>query len=89
MSKLCLLGLPLAEVVRAVTLAPARALRLDEDGFGTLEEGGPAHVTLFRIRDDEPIGLEDATGEARTAERWLEPTAVFVAGERFEVTAPL
>jgi dihydroorotase len=88
MSKLLLLGLELVEVVTAVTATPARALRLDADGFGAIEVGGAAHLTLFRVREEE-IELEDAAGEIRTAERSIEPTAVFVRGECFEVTAPL
>lgn len=88
MSKLMLLGLSLEEVVHAVTAAPARALHLDADGFGSLTPGRPAHLTLFRVRD-EPIGLEDAEGEVRRAERRVEPVAVYVHGERFDVTAPV
>ena len=88
MSKLMLLGLSLQAVVRAVTLAPARALRLDGDGFGSLAVGRPAHVTAFRLRD-EPIDLEDATGEVRRAERWIDPVAVWVHGERHDRTAPI
>lgn len=84
MSKLMLLGLSLEEVVYAVTAAPARALRLDADGFGSLAPGRPAHLTLFRLRD-KPIDLEDAEGEVRRAERWIEPVAAYVHGERFDV----
>ena len=88
MTKLMLLGLSLEQVVRAVTLAPARALRLDGDGFGTLAVGRPAHVTLFRVRDG-PYALADATGEVRVADRRIEPLAVYVGGERFAVDAPI
>jgi dihydroorotase len=88
MSKVLLLGLPLEEVVRAVTATPARALRLDADGFGSIALGRPAHLTVFRMRD-ETIALEDAEGEVREAPRWVEPLAVYVDGERFEVTAPV
>ena len=88
MSKLLLLGLDLIEVVTAVTSTPARALRLDADGFGAIEVGGPAHLTLFELRE-APIELEDSDGELRTAERSIEPTTVVVAGERFHISAPL
>ena len=86
MSKLMLLGLSLEAVVRAVTLSPARALRLDGDGFGSLATGRPAHVTAFQLRE-EPLELEDATGELRRAERWIEPVGVWVHGERHDRTA--
>lgn len=88
MSKLMLLGLSLDDVVRAVTLTPARALRLDHDGFGRIASGAPAHLTLFRLRD-ESVELEDAEGERRMAKCWIEPVAVYVDGERFDVSAPI
>jgi dihydroorotase len=88
MSKLLMLGLDLVEVVAAVTSTPARALRLDADGFGAIEVGRPAHLTLFAVRD-EPIELEDSGGEVRRGERAIEPTVVLVGGERFDVSAPL
>lgn len=88
MTKLWHLGLSLLDVVRAVTVTPARAVRLDADGFGTLAPGGPAHVTLFRL-NDEPIDLEDANGTIRRAEQWIQPVSVYVSGQRFDVDAPL
>lgn len=88
MSKLLLLGLDLVEVVAAVTSTPARALRLDADGFGRIEAGAPAHLTLFAVRE-QAIELEDSEGEIRSGERSIEPTCVFVDGERFDVSAPL
>ncbi|MEE9282425.1 MAG: amidohydrolase/deacetylase family metallohydrolase [Myxococcota bacterium] len=88
MTKLLALGMSLLDVVCAVTLTPARALGLDERGFGTLAEGRPAHISVFRLRE-EPVELEDAEGEVRTAARWIEPRAVFVHGERHDCTAPV
>ncbi len=88
MSKIMLLGVRLEEVVRAVTAAPAAALRLDADGFGALTPGGPAYLTIFRMRQD-PLALEDAEGEVREGREWLEPLAVYVHGRRFDATAPL
>lgn len=88
MSKALALGLSLLDVVRAVTCVPARALGLDARGFGTLAVGRPAHLTLFRVCE-EPIELEDAVGEQRTARRWIEPRAVFVHGERHDRSAPV
>ncbi len=83
MTKLMALGLSLVDVVRAATLAPAVALGLDERGFGRLAEGRPAHVSVFRLRE-EPIELEDSEGAVWKAETWIEPTCVFVAGERHD-----
>jgi dihydroorotase len=88
MSKVMALGSSLVEVVRAVTSSPAGALRLDGDGFGMLRVGAPAQISLLRLRED-PLEVEDAEGERRTLPRWIEPVAVYVAGERHERTAPL
>ncbi|MDA0365629.1 MAG: amidohydrolase/deacetylase family metallohydrolase [Chloroflexi bacterium] len=88
MTKLMLLGLSVEEAVRAVTVTAARALRLDGDGFGTLAVGRPAHVTVFRV-SEEQCTLEDAEGERRVAECSIVPVAAYVAGERFAVEAPI
>lgn len=88
MTKLMLLGLSVEEVVRAVTVTPARALRLDGDGFGALAVGGPAHVTVFRV-SEQRCTVEDAEGDGRAVERSIVPVAAYVSGERFAVDAPI
>ena len=88
MTKSLMLGLSLEAVVQAVTLNPARAWRLEADGFGALAVGRPAHVTAFRVRD-EPLEVHDTLDETRTALRWVEPVAVWVDGHRFDRTAPI
>ena len=88
MSKLLALGMTLEEVVAAVTVTPARMLRLDAAGYGSLTVGAPAHVSVFEVRD-ERHELTDSEGETRIAERWVAPREVFVQGVRFERTAEL
>ena len=88
MTKALMLDLPLEQVVQAVTINPARAWRLDADGFGTLALGRPAHVTAFRIHD-EPLQVVDTLDQTRTAPRWVDPVAVWVDGRRFDRTAPI
>jgi len=88
MSKFRLLGLPLTDVVRAVTATPANALDLGRFGFGRLAQGGPANVTVFRETDDA-VDVEVAEGLVRTTKHWIEPTRVFVRGEGFDVSEPL
>ena len=88
MSKLLALGLSLADVVRAVTVTPAKMLHLDERGFGTLAVGAPAHVTIFDVLD-EPRELEDAERDKRTVKQWIAPRGVFVDGRYHERTAEL
>ncbi len=88
MSKLLALGLTLQDVVRAVTVTPAKMLGLDQRGFGTLALGAPAHVTIFDVHD-EKRELEDANRETRSIDRWIVPRAVFVDGRCHERSAEL
>jgi dihydroorotase len=88
MSKMLSLGLSVADVVRAVTVTPARMLGLDARGFGALASGSPAHVSVFDVCD-ESHEVEDAEGEERRIAQWIAPRCVFVGGERFDVSAPL
>jgi dihydroorotase len=50
MAKLLACGLPLAEVLDAVTIRPARALGLPG---GTLEVGAPADLAVFEVRHED------------------------------------
>ncbi|MEX0942569.1 MAG: hypothetical protein WD002_08490 [Pseudomonadales bacterium] len=88
MSKFRLLGLTLEDVVRAVTLTPSRALDLHRFGFGTLETGKPANITLFR-ESDKAVDVEDAEGQVRTTRHWIEPVLVMVRGNLFSVSETL
>ena len=88
MTKLRMLGVSLKDVVEKVTLAPARAIGIDGAGFGRLAPGLSRSLTLFREREGELI-LEDAEGEVRSVDRFIEPVAV-VLGERvFEANEPV
>ena len=52
------LGMPLPELVAAVTERPARAIRI-EDGRGTLRTGAPADIAVLRLSSaDERIQLK-------------------------------
>jgi len=88
MSKLRALGLSLMDVVRAVTIAPARSIGIDARGFGQLEAGLPAHLTMFR-EIDEPWDLEDAEGEIRRAPARIETLGVLIGDAWYERSAPL
>jgi dihydroorotase len=88
MTKLLALGVPWLEVVQGVTINPARAVGLDALGYGTIHEGAPAHLTLFRTVD-EPQTLEDALGETLEAERHIETVGVVVDGVHFPRTEAL
>lgn len=88
MTKLRALGMSFVDTVRAVTVNPARAVRLEARGFGRLRAGDPAHVTVFdEVAEDTEI--EDATGETRIAARRIETRGVAVGSRYFERTEPL
>jgi dihydroorotase len=88
MTKMRLLGFSLAEVVEKVTVNPARAIGIDTQGFGRLEEGRSSTLTIFREAEG-PIELEDAEGLRRTAERYIEPVGVVVNGRYLDVSEPV
>ncbi|GAA2880819.1 amidohydrolase/deacetylase family metallohydrolase [Streptosporangium fragile] len=82
-AKLRALGMSMDEIVPRMTIAPARLLGLDAEGYGTLAEGGPAHVTV--LRDTPETTLPDAAGNSIVAPR-LEPALVLHGGRRVETT---
>ncbi|MFB4316272.1 amidohydrolase family protein [Actinomadura sp. 21ATH] len=81
MAKLVALGMPLTEAVTRATVRPARLLGLDTEGYGRLEPGGPAHVTV--VEETAETVLPDAAGNTITAPR-LEPVLVLHKGEPVE-----
>ena len=88
MTKFRTLGLSLADVVRATTLTPAQAVRLDHRGFGRLTVGGPANISLIRETSDS-VPLEDSEGEIRQSSCWIEPIGCFVDGHYHATTETL
>jgi dihydroorotase len=84
LSKLLHLGMPLAEVIRAATAAPAAAVRR-EGRIGALAAGREADLSAFELRDGR-WPLPDAAGETEVVERLLIPRLVIQAGEAHGVT---
>ncbi|HEU4349673.1 MAG TPA: amidohydrolase/deacetylase family metallohydrolase [Actinoplanes sp.] len=78
MAKLLAVGLPLAEVVAAATVRPARVLGLDA---GTLAVGAPADVAVFRVEKGE-FEVVDAHRQVRRAPLRLVNEATYVGGRR-------
>jgi len=76
------LGMPLTDIIERVTIAPARALRLD-DRAGSLTPGMPADVTVFRFESGR-FELDDCFKATRTAERRIVPVMAFKAGARVD-----
>jgi dihydroorotase len=60
LSKFLALGMPLAEVIRATTIAPAAAIRRAD--LGTLRPGAVADATIFSVEPGEHP-LTDSAGE--------------------------
>ncbi|TKI05179.1 metallo-dependent hydrolase [Martelella alba] len=79
MSKLLALGMPLYDIVAAVTATPARLLNLSFD-IGTLAPGACADVALFRLAAGRPV-FEDIHGESLVGENLLIPQITWRAGE--------
>lgn len=79
MSKLVGLGVSFDDVLERTTVAPAKLLGLSDEGFGRLEVGGPAHVTVF-TQLDEADDLPDAAGGSMSIRRF-EPLMTVVAGD--------
>jgi dihydroorotase len=69
MTKLLHFGMPLDEVVRRSTSAPA-ALMGYRDTVGTLKPGATADVAVFELRDED-FELRDCEGEVLTTKRHL------------------
>ncbi len=76
MAKLQAIGMPLVEVVRAVTATPARTLGLEA---GSLAIGSPADIALFQNVEGE-TELGDVHGVRRTATERLVNVATLIAG---------
>lgn len=80
MSKFLYLGLPLVDVIRMTTAAPASAIG-HGGARGTLGPGVTADVTVLR-RETGSFLLEDSYGATVTASERLASVATFVAGRR-------
>jgi dihydroorotase len=77
MTKFLALGMPMAEVVKAATLAPARALRRDD--LGTLAPGAIAEASVIRLAPI-PTVLEDVEGITRDHPARLVPVGRVLSG---------
>ena len=79
MGKFLNLGMPLAEVVRAVTSTPAKAIGR-EGRLGTLAPGAVADVAVFGLEDGR-FDFEDAHGEHMAGSQRFAPALTLRAGE--------
>jgi dihydroorotase len=85
LSKFLALGMPLVEVVRRATLAPARAAGVDPerrgaDGAGTLRVGTPADLAVFEL-EAGAFEFADTSGEGFSGRQRLRNVLTLRAGE--------
>ncbi len=77
MSKFLALGMPLAEIVRAVTATPARALGRPD--LGDLSIGSTGDVTVMRIEEGN-FTFADVRGQTRTGRQRFAVDSMVVGG---------
>ncbi|MEM6577764.1 MAG: amidohydrolase/deacetylase family metallohydrolase [Pseudomonadota bacterium] len=78
MSKFLSLGMPLFDVVRATTQAPAQAVRRSD--LGTLAVDGIGDASILRI-ENEPVTFLDGDGQQFEGDRSLRPVGSVIGGE--------
>jgi dihydroorotase len=82
MTKFLFLGMPVAEIVRATTINPAKAIgRSDE--IGTLTPGAVADVAVLAI-EPGPVELVDIYGNRRQFDRSFRASHTILAGRELE-----
>ena len=83
MSRMLHLGMPIYDIIKAVTINPALAIKKESE-IGSLSPGRDADVTVLKLSDCD-VMLEDCHLEMRKMTRRFEPVAVWRKGERIDV----
>lgn len=81
-SKLLNLGVPLEEIVRQCTSAPAAAIGRPD--LGTLAVGAVADLAVFDVREGGHFEFRDVAGEVLIGDRRIEPHLTVRAGTVYE-----
>lgn len=79
MSKFLYLGMPLEQIIRATTSAPAAAMR-QQDRLGSLLPGRQADIVLLK-KERGAFTLTDVEGQSRTSPERLIPVSVCKRGQ--------
>ncbi|MCI8454644.1 MAG: amidohydrolase family protein [Lachnospiraceae bacterium] len=79
MSKFLMLGMPLPEVIRAVSETPAKRLGIETE-TGRIQEGYRADLTLCRLKEGE-IRFWDCAGNERAGNLEILPVMTILNGE--------
>jgi dihydroorotase len=86
LSKLLHVGMELADVIRAATSTPARAIGR-EHSIGALVPARDGDVSIFELRSGR-WALPDAAGATEVVERLLVPRIAVLAGNVFDLDPP-
>lgn len=86
MTKMLHVGMPLIDVIKAVTMTPAAAIGRS-DVIGSLSFGRAADITVLRIEDVD-IDLEDCNAQLRKVKQRFLPVAVWKDGGRYKTSMP-
>ncbi len=84
MTKMLHVGMPLNDVIKAVTLTPAQAIHR-ENLIGSLRVGREADITLLRLEEAD-VELEDSHGQLRRVKQRLVPVRVWRAGVEYPIS---
>ena len=86
MTRMLHVGMPLIDVIKAVTMTPAAAIGRS-DVIGSLGIGRAADITVVRI-ENVKLDLEDCHAHLRRVQQRLMPVAVWKDGVRFQTSLP-
>ena len=78
MSKYLMLGMDLTDIVRCVTLTPAKLMRLESE-VGGLGHGMAGDIAVFSM-ENRPVRFSDTRGETRTGNALLVPQLTVLGG---------
>jgi dihydroorotase len=78
MSKMLMLGMPLRDVIHAVTAQPASVLGLEQE-LGTLALETAADITILEQEQGE-FDFQDCFGNTRSSDTRLKPTDLIFGG---------
>ncbi|MFT5133970.1 MAG: dihydroorotase, partial [Gammaproteobacteria bacterium] len=81
------LGFDLEQIIERITIAPARALRID-DHAGSLAVGMPADVSVMTFEDGD-FELDDCMQQTRKIDRQIVPVMAFKRGVRYDCDVTL
>nr|XP_022339401.1 uncharacterized protein LOC111134562 [Crassostrea virginica] len=86
MSKFLHLGMPLVDVIRAVTSTPAKAIGWGSR-IGCLTPGKEADITVLKLKEGR-FPMEDCQSQVRVLDKIFKPVAVWRAGNSHLITEP-